>query len=64
MVKYTGKAICGFNCQKRAKFKAERAHLSYIFACEEHVHRIEHLPDPTEDSGHLTEADYQTWMRL
>lgn len=30
------------------------------FACEDHKHLI---IDP-EDSHHLTEADYQTWMRV
>ena len=65
MKAYKNKAKCGFNCTKRAKWVALKGH-GKQYACPEHKHRIEHLPSPEVESPdpYLTEADYQTWMRL
>jgi hypothetical protein len=65
MEPYKGKAICGFNCTKRAKFRGLRSGVYDIaYACLVHSDRIEHLPPTQQDTEHYTEADYQTWMRL
>lgn len=65
--KYSGKSKCGFNCSKRARFKAQGSSspYDYRYACVEHKHRIEHLPPvDVSDNERMTEADYQTWGRL
>ena len=64
MEKHKNKSKCGFNCSKRAKYKAWHPSNQVIYACNEHKARIEHMPNPPIDSGHITEADRQTWMRL
>ena len=65
METYKNKAKCGFNCTKRAKYRAVNDQNGQVlYACPEHKDRIAHMPSPTKDSGSYTEADYQTWMRL
>ena len=65
MKAYKNKSICGFNCPRRAKWVAMKGSAKQ-YACHEHKYRIENLPSPEEvqEAPYLTEADYQTWMRL
>jgi hypothetical protein len=64
MQPYKNKAKCGYNCTKRARYKAWHPSNQVVYACPEHKDKISHLPDPAEDSGRYTEADYQTWLKL
>lgn len=64
MEEYKNKAKCGFNCIKRAKFKAWHPSNQVVYACTEHKHKIEDMPNTPRDSGRITEADRQTWMML
>ncbi len=57
---YKGKSKC--SCGRRAKYRVIKSG-GNLFACEEHMHRLRGI-EPDRDSNHLTEADYQTWMKL
>lgn len=67
MQPYKNKSKCGFSCGKKAKWKAQGGNGPYDvrYACHDHKERIAHLPDVEDgDNGKLTEADYQSWMRI
>ncbi len=61
MIKYKGKAKCGF-CgpePSRARYRScDR------FACGDCKERIKNDPDPEVENDRITEADRQTWMKL
>ena len=57
---YKGKCKC--SCGKRAKYRAIDGSQRY-FACEQHQHKLIGKHNPQQED-HLTEADYQTGMRL
>ena len=60
MESYKGKSKC--SCGKRGKWRAIDGN-KREFACDEHKERLIGKHN-LEDENHLTEADYQTWMRL
>lgn len=45
MVPYKNKSKCGYNCQKRAKWRAQDG-FSIRYACNDHKFRLEGMPDP------------------
>ncbi len=60
METYKGKSKCC--CGKRAKYRVIKSS-GNLFACENHKSKLDGIKED-QDSGHLTEADYQTWMRF
>ncbi len=58
--KYKGKSKC--SCGKRAKYRATNGAMRW-FACEEHKSRIAGRNKEVKETP-LTEADYQTWMKI
>ena len=66
MQEYKGKSRCGFNCTKRARYVGWRGGFSHnvSYACTEHRHKIEHLPDRPSCSEGLSEADYDIQRRF
>ena len=60
MESYKGKSKC--NCGKRAVYRVVHGNRR-SFACEEHKARIASII-PNSCSERLSEADYQTWMRI
>jgi hypothetical protein len=68
MISYRGKSKCGFNCGKRAKFKAVKPNSQschdMTYACNEHKSLMKDYDDPHIESEDYSEADCQTWLRL
>ena len=55
-------SFCDINTRSRAVFRQDG--FSGKFACEEHKQNLLDYEELQYKSDHLTEADYQTWMRL
>lgn len=55
---------------RNTRLRCDRKEENLQFACEEHKDllvdgtAVEFVRKEHKDSGHFTEADYQTWMRL
>lgn len=67
MAPYKNKSKCGYNCKKRAKWKALGGNSPHDirYACNDHKSRLDGFNDVLDgDSEKLTEADYQTWMSI
>ena len=53
------KALCGYNCKQRAKWRAVNKGHNHL-ACNDHKHRLEGMEDPKDEiNERMTEADYQ-----
>jgi hypothetical protein len=59
------KAICGYNCTRRASWRAINNGHEHL-ACGDHKHRLEGMDDPKEErpDPYQTEADYEIQRRF
>lgn len=55
---------CSFCPPKTTKATHRSNNRFQKFACSEHKLQLQEWEQQHSDSNHLTEADYQTWMRL